>query len=115
MAARKERKTHCVEQREKVVPFITGEVAFGRQVSYLVLGVNIFDLDVWVHVDCVRKPIKRDSMGSGHVSPLKNITHGFEVRRFIILSVTMFLRFGVDVGVLALTLISRLVSQCWKR
>ena len=32
MAARKT-ETHDVEQTEKVVPFITGEVAFGQQVS----------------------------------------------------------------------------------
>ena len=55
---------------------------------------------------------------------LKNIKHGFEVRKFcpcdnvvrtrqlIILSIATFLRSGVGVGVLALTLISRRVSPC---
>ena len=29
----KDRKTHNVEQTQKMIPFITGEVAFGQQVS----------------------------------------------------------------------------------
>ena len=33
-----------------------------------VLGVNVFDLDFWVQIDSVKQPIKRDFVGSGHVS-----------------------------------------------
>ena len=45
MAARKGRKTNIIEQTDKVVPLITGEVIFGHHVSKLVFGVNMFDLD----------------------------------------------------------------------
>ena len=50
-----------------MVPFITCEIIFGQHVSKLVLGVNIFDLDLGVHIDSVEEPIKRNSVGSGHV------------------------------------------------
>ena len=36
---------HDVTQSEMMVPFITGELAFGEHVRKLVLGVNIVDLD----------------------------------------------------------------------
>ena len=45
MAAGKDRKTHNVEQTEKVVPFITSEVAFGQQVSELVFWSIYF---IWI-------------------------------------------------------------------
>ena len=31
-------------------------------------GVNIIDLDLWVQIDSVKKPIKRNFVGSGYVS-----------------------------------------------
>ena len=34
----------------------------------LVLGVNIFNLDLWVQVDSAKLQIKRDSVGTGHMS-----------------------------------------------
>ena len=37
-------------------------------VSKLACGVNIFDLDLGVQIDSVNYPIKRNSVGSGHVS-----------------------------------------------
>ena len=54
MAAREHRKTHVVEQTEKVVPLIAGEIAFRQHVCELVFGVNIFDLDYEVQVDSVK-------------------------------------------------------------
>ena len=45
MAGRKHRKIHDVKQSEKMLPFITGEIAFRQHVCELVFGVNIFDLD----------------------------------------------------------------------
>ena len=45
MAAGKTENTRGVEQTEKKVPRITGEVASGQPVSQLVYGVNIFELD----------------------------------------------------------------------
>ena len=44
---------------EKMIPLITGEIAFRQNVCELVLGINIFDLDFGTQFD---------SVGSGHVS-----------------------------------------------
>ena len=95
MAAREHRETHYVAQTEKmiplvtqklslvrmsaeklimlkqtvkVVPFITGEDAFGQQVSQLVAGVNIIDLDLRFQVNSVEQPIKSNSVGPGNMS-----------------------------------------------
>ena len=35
-----------VEQTQKMIPFITCEISFCQHVSKLVLGVNVFDVDV---------------------------------------------------------------------
>ena len=54
---------------EKIVPLITCEIALCCQcVCELGFGVNLFDLDFWVEVDSVKKPIKRNSVGSEYVS-----------------------------------------------
>ena len=61
-------------------------------------GVNVFDLDLWVLLDYATKPIKRNSVGSGHVSlcwtsvfddhfdhrfiTLRNVKQGARTRRF---------------------------------
>ena len=124
MTAGKDRKTHNVEHTEKVVPFIMSEVAFGQQVSKsFFFGVSRFDLDLWVQVDSIKQPIKRNSVGSGHVSHrrtsasddhldrsvsvFENMKLGFKVRKscacnhvthsrqFINFSVSTFIRFGV--------------------
>ena len=100
MAATEHRKTHDVKQTEKMSPLITGEMAFGQQICELVFGVNIFDFGLWVQVDSVKQPIKRDSLGSGHVSHsrasalndhldhcfivFENVKHDFEVRKFCV-------------------------------
>ena len=51
MAAREHQKTHDVEQTKKMVPVITRGTHFGENVSKLVFGVNIFDLDLWIQLD----------------------------------------------------------------
>ena len=55
----------------------TGGIALCGDVGNLVFGVNIFDLDLCVQIDSVKQPIKRDSMGTGHMSqyrtPVKQI------------------------------------------
>ena len=128
-----------IEQKKKIVP-LTGEIAFGEQVSELVFGVNIFDLDFGVQVDSFKQPIKRDSLRSGHVHDsrtsacidqldqlencfivFKHVTHGFEVKMFCVCDNVMHIRsviiisvtvsLGVGVGVLALDFISRRVSR----
>ena len=52
MAAGKDRKTHNVEQTEKVFPLITCEVPFCQYACKLVFGVDIFDLDVGSKLVC---------------------------------------------------------------
>ena len=47
------------------MPFTTRENAFGQEVSELLSGVDIFDLDLRVKIDLVTQPIKRNSDGFG--------------------------------------------------
>ena len=86
-------------------------------------GIDTFDLDLWVQVGSVKLQIKRNSLGSGHVSHrltpafqnrldycfivFKNFKQGAEVRKFSVfsnmidinqfdvVSVGVFLRSGV--------------------
>ena len=57
-----------VEQTQKMIPFITCEVALGQYVCELVFGVNVFDLDLGVQIDSIEKQIKSNSVGSGNMS-----------------------------------------------
>ena len=68
MAAREHRETQYVEQTKKTVPLVTREISLCQYVCELVLGVNVFVLDLGVQIDCVAHPIKSNSVGSGHVS-----------------------------------------------
>ena len=56
------------EQRQKMIPFITCEVSFCQHVCELVLGVNIFDMDLGVQIDFIKQPIKSNSVGYGDMS-----------------------------------------------
>ena len=64
MAAREHREIHNIQQTRKMAPRITCEASFGYHVSKLVLVVNTLDLDLGVHIDSVKQPIKRNSVGS---------------------------------------------------
>ena len=57
-----------VEQTQKMIPFITCEIAFCQHVCELVFGVNVFDLDLGVQIDSIKQPIKSNSVGSGNMS-----------------------------------------------
>ena len=57
-----------VEQTQKMIPFITCEFSFCQYVCELVLGVNVFDLDLGVQIDSIKQPIKSNSVGSGNMS-----------------------------------------------
>ena len=59
---------HVVEKTEKVIALFKGEIARGEDVGKLVLGVNMFVLDLGIQVDSVNMPIERDSVGTGHTS-----------------------------------------------
>ena len=58
-----------VEQTQKMIPIITCEISLCQYVCVLVLGVNVFDLDLVVQTDSIKQPIKSNSVSSGkHVS-----------------------------------------------
>ena len=57
-----------VEQTQKMIPFIMCEISLCQCVCELVLGVNVFDLDLGVHIDSIKQPIKSNSVGSGNMS-----------------------------------------------
>ena len=43
-----------LNKRRKVGPLCTGETAFRQDIGKLVLGFDIFDLDLWVQIDSVK-------------------------------------------------------------
>ena len=51
-----------VEQTQKMVPLITCEISFYQYVCELVLGVDVFDLDLGVQIDSMKQPIKSNSV-----------------------------------------------------
>ena len=57
-----------VEQTQKMIPFITCEIALCQYVCESVFGVNVFDLDFGVHIDSIEQQIKSNSVGSGNMS-----------------------------------------------
>ena len=57
-----------VEQTQKMIPFITCEISLRQYVCELVLGVNVFDLDLGFQIDSIKQPIKSKSVGSGNMS-----------------------------------------------
>ena len=68
MAARKCREIQNIQQAKKMVPPITREASLGQHVWELSLGVNTFDLDPGVPINCVKQPLNRESVCSWHVS-----------------------------------------------
>ena len=57
-----------VEQTEKMIPCITCEISLCHNVSDLVFGVNVFNLDFGVQIDSIEQPIKSNSVGPGNMS-----------------------------------------------
>ena len=60
-----------VEQTQKMIPFIMCEISLCQYVNELVLGVNVFDLDLGVQIDSIKQPINGNSVGSGNMSHCK--------------------------------------------
>ena len=60
-----------IEQTQKMIPFITCEVALCQYICELVFGFNVFDLDFGVEIDSVKQPIKSNSVGPGNMSHCK--------------------------------------------
>ena len=57
-----------VQQIQQMIPLITCEIPFGKDVCELVFGVDVFDLDFGVQKNSIEQPIKSNSVGSGDVS-----------------------------------------------
>ena len=133
-------KNHNVKRTEKVLPLITGEIAFCQQVRELVFGVNAVDFGFWAKL-ILSNDQSRATLWARDTSlivgrqplmiilitaslPSKNLKHGFEVTRFcacddvihigylIIISVSLCLRFCIGVGVLGLDFVLQRVLPC---
>ena len=57
-----------IEQSQQMIPFITCEIPLCQDVCKLVLGVNVFDLNLGVQIDSIKQPIKSNSVGLGNMS-----------------------------------------------
>ena len=59
---------HYVEKMQQIVPLITREAAFCQNVGELILGFDVLHLNLRFQLYSVKQPIKRNSVGSGHMS-----------------------------------------------
>ena len=57
-----------VQQTQKMIPFITCKISLCQYVCELVLGVDVFDLDLGILIDSIKQPIKSNSARSGNMS-----------------------------------------------
>ena len=57
-----------IKQSQQMIPFITCEIPLCPDVCKLVLGVDVFDFDLWVKINSVEQLIKSNSMSSGNMS-----------------------------------------------
>ena len=101
MATRMHRETHNIEQTQKVIPLIPRETSFGQNVSELVFGVNIFDLDLGFQIDSVEQPVKSNFVGSRHMSHRKTSSFDYYYDHSFVVFKNVQLRFivrGMCVG-----------------
>ena len=57
-----------VKQAQQMIPLITRETSFGQNVSKLVFGVDVFDLDLGIQINSIKQPIKCNSVSPGNMS-----------------------------------------------
>ena len=57
-----------IEQAQQMIPLITCEILLCQNVSELVFGVDVFDLDSGVQINSIKQPIKCNSVSPGNVS-----------------------------------------------
>ena len=57
-----------IQQGQQIIPFITCEIPLCQDVCKLILGVDVFDLNLRVKIDSIEQPIKSNSMSSGNMS-----------------------------------------------
>ena len=56
------------KQGQQMIPLITCEIHLCQDVCKLVLGVDVFDLDLWVKINSIEQPIKSNSVSLGNMS-----------------------------------------------
>ena len=57
-----------INQGQQMIPLITCEIPLCQNVSELVFGVDVFDLDFGIQIDSIEQPIKSNSVSSGNMS-----------------------------------------------
>ena len=57
-----------IKQIQQMIPLITCETAFCQDVSELVLGFNLFDLNLGIKINSIKQPVKSNSVGPGNMS-----------------------------------------------
>ena len=57
-----------VEQKKKIIPFVTCEITFGQNVCELMFGINVSNLHFRIKINPVRQPIQSNSVGSWRMS-----------------------------------------------
>ena len=57
-----------VKQAQQMIPLITRDISFGQNVSKLVFGVDVFDLDIGIQINSFKQPIKCNSVSPGNMS-----------------------------------------------
>ena len=53
-----------IEHMKKIVPFVTCEITFGRNVCVLMFGINVSNLIFRLKIFPVKQPIQSNSVGS---------------------------------------------------
>ena len=51
-----------------MIPLITCEIPFCQNVSELVFGVDVFDLDLGIQINSIKQPMKSNSVSPGNMS-----------------------------------------------
>ena len=57
-----------IKQAQQMIPLITRETSFDQNVSKLVFGVDVFDLDLGIQINSIKQLIKCNSVSPGKVS-----------------------------------------------
>ena len=56
-----------INQGQQMIPFIACEIPLCQDVCNLVLGVDVFDLNLKIKIYSIEQPIKSNSMSSGNM------------------------------------------------
>ena len=62
------------KQAQQMIPLITRETSFGQNVSKLVFGVDVFDLDLGIQINSIKQPIMCNSVSPGNMSHCRTLS-----------------------------------------